>query len=574
MRQHLLFLFQQAFAFCLSALTVCNILFSPPFIRLPFLRVLTKSSTFIILISLLLLVGRLSSLLYNRELDLDESQVITQAITLAIDPLYWKSVDGNTIGPVNSYLLTLPALFRGSITYYHARVLACLLLIATLIMAYKALNEVFSTQVSRFSIWLIVQFLAFTKLWDFLHYSSELPAIFFCTAILWVLMRFLAKGEIASGLLVCSGIAAGLVPYAKLQAVPVAGLLIVVLSISLFTSNLPNQKKINALLNVFAGGIAPTILVAFYCWHFDLLPIFWRYYIIANLEYKNIYHLKSDPLYKQLHLAWESFDYAKEFWQGIAAPFLATTIIGCVCFVYRKRPDFTQLGIISLLGVVSVYVVLKPGTYFLHHLYFLLIPVGLSTAFWLNFIEKSYSVVAFRLMLGFCFFAFLLPAYTAFARYKQGGIHHIDELYYKRFENEPNFQTAVLAEIRKHRLPDDRLAVWGWHGWIYVKSNTPQATRDNHIQRCVSASIIQQGHLERYVTDLRLNRPFMIVDLGLHSTTQEFADSSTFLRHYPVIADYVNKEYVKTVQVGEARFYLRKDRMHLTHSTIHTASVE
>jgi hypothetical protein len=66
------------------------------------------TKAYLALSMLLLLVMRLPVIVFNRELNPDESQMLSHAITLFQDPVYWRSVDGTTIGPLDNYLLVIP----------------------------------------------------------------------------------------------------------------------------------------------------------------------------------------------------------------------------------------------------------------------------------------------------------------------------------------------------------------------------------------------------------------------------------------------------------------------------------
>lgn len=58
-----------------------------------------------LLMLLTLLAWRWPFLLFIDELNTDESQFIAGALTLAHDPVFWRSVDGMTAGPLVFYAL-------------------------------------------------------------------------------------------------------------------------------------------------------------------------------------------------------------------------------------------------------------------------------------------------------------------------------------------------------------------------------------------------------------------------------------------------------------------------------------
>ncbi len=56
-------------------------------------------------------------------LDLDEDQFIAAAMKLLRDPIFWCSTDTGSSGPLNIYLLMLPALFGLKLEYAVSRMI-------------------------------------------------------------------------------------------------------------------------------------------------------------------------------------------------------------------------------------------------------------------------------------------------------------------------------------------------------------------------------------------------------------------------------------------------------------------
>src|SRR3954470_24047703 len=79
---------------------------------------------FALLVLGVLLAWRWPFLLSADEYNPDESQLIAGAITLRIDPVPWRSVDGFTSGPLNFYPLLVPRLFGLPLDYFTARLTA------------------------------------------------------------------------------------------------------------------------------------------------------------------------------------------------------------------------------------------------------------------------------------------------------------------------------------------------------------------------------------------------------------------------------------------------------------------
>src|SRR5258708_4909694 len=66
---------------------------------------------FLGLVLVSLLASRWPTLFIRATINQDESQAVAQAITALRDPAPWMSFDGNTCGPLNTYVLTVTGLF-------------------------------------------------------------------------------------------------------------------------------------------------------------------------------------------------------------------------------------------------------------------------------------------------------------------------------------------------------------------------------------------------------------------------------------------------------------------------------
>ena len=98
---------------------------------------------------LLLAFMRLPVIVFNRELNQDESQMLSHAITLLQDPVYWRSVDGTTIGPLDNYLLVLPKLLGFQIDYSAARFMGLLCIAGSWLLLFSALKNWFGISIAR-----------------------------------------------------------------------------------------------------------------------------------------------------------------------------------------------------------------------------------------------------------------------------------------------------------------------------------------------------------------------------------------------------------------------------------------
>src|SRR5437868_763306 len=113
------------------------------------------------------------------ELHMDESQLIAGALTLRHDPVFWRSVDGNTAGPFDFYPLMGAGFVAPPYGYALARIMACALVAGTLAAVGEALGLLSRRAVARCAVLPLLAFEAFTTNRNFVHYSTELLPNFF-----------------------------------------------------------------------------------------------------------------------------------------------------------------------------------------------------------------------------------------------------------------------------------------------------------------------------------------------------------------------------------------------------------
>jgi hypothetical protein len=202
----------------------------------------------------------------NHELgDPDESQLMAAAITLAHDPLYFRSVDGTTCGPLDELPLAALAIFGVRIDYRVAHAMALFLSLVGVFATWLTLRHLFGDCVGRLAILPLATAVAFFDFNQFLHYSTEqFPAALIAIACCCMVYAWDSLGRLdRPRWLVGSGLALGAVPFAKLQAGPIA--LFVALSgliLILATSSSSWRSRLRAACLLTIGGLLiPAVLL-------------------------------------------------------------------------------------------------------------------------------------------------------------------------------------------------------------------------------------------------------------------------------------------------------------------------
>src|ERR1022692_3617917 len=129
----------------------------------------------------------------NRELvDPDESQMMSAAMTLDRDPLYWKSVAGQNRGPMLALLRR-----TGRVDYTGARLVSASLAWVCVLCAWLALAHLFGDGWARLLVLPLLAVHAFSDSWSFVAYGSEhVPDALVALASALLLISWGAPGRI------------------------------------------------------------------------------------------------------------------------------------------------------------------------------------------------------------------------------------------------------------------------------------------------------------------------------------------------------------------------------------------
>ena len=127
---------------------------------------------------LFLILLRVPSSMYPAELDVDESQMLSQGMKFLVDPVPWRSVDGNSSGPGNSYIFTLLFLLGFEPGYVLAHWVATALVCMQVLLAYATLLRIASRRIAIIIVVPLMAVYGFSYNQNLSAYSSELlPAV-------------------------------------------------------------------------------------------------------------------------------------------------------------------------------------------------------------------------------------------------------------------------------------------------------------------------------------------------------------------------------------------------------------
>jgi hypothetical protein len=507
-----------------------------------------------IVLFILFICRKLPFILYNGQINPDESQMLTQAITLDFDPVFWRSVDGTTSGPINSYLI-LALKYVGFPFNYSTLHLASVGLISfSLFMTYLTLRLAFSTKVSFLSLLIIYSFFFLTNHKDFNHYNSELPSVALITVAFYLIARiyYLTHTSLLIfgmlGLICCS------IPLAKLQGGPLASLYIVYAGLILINSSMPITRKFLLLGSLIFGIVSVIVFLVLFLYYNSIL---YDLYIKTNLSH----YSPSNGLNLFIKLVFKSsYDYIFllifSFSIWVLAAFIA---IREKYFVFI----FNRIFLFLLINfTLSLLVIARTGYIFEHYLFYSFFPITLLTAYTLNQILdfgiiKYYSQISFNI-IAIGLFAGLAITYTLKFSRKNQNFTMVPL---------PLYEIKVVNLINRYTEPTDCMVVWGWNLTYHVLTGLRQGTRENHSIRCMTTNslgaihdpqlIAYFGH--QYVNDMRRNCPAIFID---EVQSNSFFENPKLVVHQkiPELKKFIANNYRLVSTQSGILVYVHKDR--------------
>ena len=153
--------------------------------------------------------------------NVDEAEFTVSATKLLSDPVFFRSTDTGTSGPLNIYPLAVPALFGFSPDYSTSRVVALVIIFLSLYVLHRALRKMSSDGLARVAILPALGFFSLAAHPDFVTYSAELfPMLLTALAVL-ICARAIREPENTSLPLLAMGFLVSAAFLAKMQSLPI-----------------------------------------------------------------------------------------------------------------------------------------------------------------------------------------------------------------------------------------------------------------------------------------------------------------------------------------------------------------
>ena len=211
---------------------------------------------FFFLFLLALVFFRWTLLTTNKEYHADESFFIAEGMKYLTDFLPWRSVDGTTSGPFDSWFIMWPLLVGLPMNYCTARVTGVVIIFLTVFFTQRLLRHVLDPEWSLVLILPLATMYCF--LWEraFASYTSQDLSVALLAALAWV--GFVSAKNPTPLRAFIIGLITGAIPFGKLQAAPAAAVItssiFVAWILAAYRGALP-RRKIGIVLLVAIGSI-------------------------------------------------------------------------------------------------------------------------------------------------------------------------------------------------------------------------------------------------------------------------------------------------------------------------------
>jgi hypothetical protein len=500
----------------------------------------------------------------NRELqDPDESQIMSGASKLAQDPFYWKSVDGDTRGPVND--IPLLALDKIGIhpDYTDVRFFGAVLAWACVMCAWVVFRHLFGDGWARILVLPILGVHAFSDFWNFVQYGSEqvTDALIALSCALLVTSFGPSERFPNRRRLLLLGIALGLVPFAKLQGAPIAAWIGLCAAWQIATAAAAGPRvRARCLLALFGGVAAVFALILLWVICGGAWRDFYGSYVLENLRYAGARWFSWDQMPSRLYELSGMAPGSKPFlfWSA------ALSTLGLIAFLKFSRTNRNHAAFALGLTAVAVLAAMAPGRMFPHYLQLTFFPVGLLcgvvTGASIAFVRQRVKVqpTTARVLQGAVVASFL-------------AISLGPQINWRRHETQPSLgqynrthghlqRTAVAQAILSHAHSGERLGIWGWGPKFWVQTGLLQATRDGDTSRQLDLTSSRSSYRERYMRDLMESRPPVFID-AVGKGNFEFNDRyESGHETFGDLNDFIKVNYREVGDVDGTRIYVRNDR--------------
>ncbi|HSH94525.1 MAG TPA: hypothetical protein VK968_10305 [Roseimicrobium sp.] len=502
--------------------------------------------------------------------NLDEPQLIAQAMRYLQLPVPWRDVDGNTNGPIISYLLSGAIWFGAPATEFTSRFVLWVCVCGIVSGLYVALRQFLEEPHTRLALLPVAVFFAFNSNEEFLHYSSEtVPLLLLCIALALLARAWVRPVKVGPGAYLMMGLLLGVQPYAKLQGAPPA-LAVGIMAVYVSLLGPGRRILIDSAAKIRFGWLIGGVTVASILSLGPVLAVgagrdFWISYIEASRFYIGS-GSQRDSIVRLL--GFETFgDFSM-----LEISSVWVLLMALVVNPTRLRGEALTLLISAvILCTTGGIAVITPGTSYGHYLAYLIPGLACLAAAGARHSAdgpvraEDQRVFGFRIDPFYVTTLFLLCITVVAA-----GEHRVffdKELRSARKVTLPT-SDIVTMELRRITKPGEMMAIWGWMPQWYVATGLAPGTRDAVCPYTLRQGPYMDYFQRRFLDDMKRSRPVLFVDAASRAVSF-YPLWSADPRHemYPELVRYLEDQYVLYRSISPSprgapiRIYMLKDRL-------------
>jgi len=498
-----------------------------------------------------LLAWRWPTLLAPYQLNPDESTWVASARKATADFVPWRGFDTGTSGPLNSYILLLPALVGLPISFASARFTGIGLMGTAIVALYYAVKWLYGARIARLALVPPILLLSLTTDKDFVHYSSEQFAICLTTVALSAAVylakpgRTLFSNAIAGA---AAGLCAGSACFTKLQAAPLAAVVLIFAGAAILTlrRRSKEQARVVALVTLGAGCLVPAAIAISLWWTGTWHDAFLSYIrtnigYIAGGNHGLVVWIGPTFFFKN------SMSYGAFLMGSLVVLVLAAILLAQRRHLNRGSVSWPAASI--LLSLTAFYVIWQPHRAFEHYLLFSIFPLSFCVANALGLTSKAGFWKGREFLVAILFAAlFVLPSLAIAMRAGNGFVKNISQNLKVRM-------SAPAAAIARYAKPGEAICVWGWASEYYVQTGTFPAARESETGREIIPSPYREYFRRRFLSDLKKRNPVVFVDAVASSAFAWSDRPSEGHEIFPALAAYIREHYDYKEEIYEEGIY-------------------
>lgn len=494
-----------------------------------------KESILLLLNFLLLILIRIPFVFDNNELQIDESGIIGQAISVREGLYVWQGIHPTTAGPFNTYVYYWFCLLTNMpINYISAHLLSLIFDSITLGILYFSGKYLFGQKKALFALTLTL------LLWnignnqgEIFHYASEKFSLIIISILIFLLFKQFKSQKVKILELFVSGLLIALVPFAKPQGIVLVGVLgLFYLGYAIYLQ--PKQKF--KLFAAIASGAAIFLLAMLI---YTIIIDGWTTFlaqIMVMADYGSSINLSTKIAY---------FNIVPVPFKDNTLALVFTFVFASAVYSYKKLKSEYGLYVyvfIILMSLTSFYTVIKPGTFFVHYFHYL-IPFLFYLIIFTTIGKTEIIALTFAVILVFNYFKFD----------RSHSIFDSSENFAKSITMKTTVLGSCMNQLSK---PNDKMAIWGWTLGYFPETQLAQAVSFHHVAYLVSGSH-QELFKQQFLDEIKTNKPTFFLDTSVNG----FVVKESHEKSFPKLAKYIQTNYTLIKNDNGDRLFIRNDRV-------------